>query len=199
MKFEIPTSMKAEHDELHTALAQATKVGGQTGEAAKAVAIVLHAHFVKEEEYALPPLGLLAALAHGNFERGMADVLTLTDKLATQLPQMLAEHKQIVAALEKMIAAAKAEQQPAIVDFAEKLMLHAQMEEQVAYPTALLIGRYVRAALAVSCSLSGALQAVHGSNGDVPALVSQAAHTKIMRRRAPAPSPRVTNYTGCRG
>lgn len=167
MKFEIPTAMKAEHDELHAALVRATKAGGQTGEAAKAVAKVLHSHFVKEEEYALPPLGLLPALAQGNFERGMADVLAMTDKLEAQLPQMLAEHQQIVAALEKLAVAAKAERQPDVVDFAEKLMLHAQAEEQVAYPTTLLIGRYVRAALAVSCSLSEALRAVHGSDGGV--------------------------------
>ena len=126
----------------------ATEAIRVTGEAAKAIAKVLHAHFVKEEEYALPPLGLLPALAYDNFERGMADVLAMTDTLAAELPQMLAEHKQIVAALEKLIAAAKAEQHSDVVTFAEKLMLHALAEEQVAYPTALLIGRYVKARLA---------------------------------------------------
>jgi hypothetical protein len=148
MRFEIPTAMKAEHDELHSELVHATKAGGQTGEAAKAVAKVLHAHFVKEEEYALPPLGLLTALAQGKFEPGMADVLAMTDKLEAELPQMLVEHSQIVAALERLVAAAKVENRPDVVDFAKKLMLHAQAEEQVAYPTALLIGRYVKIKLA---------------------------------------------------
>jgi len=148
MNFEIPKAMKAEHDELHEALVRATNAGGETGAAAKAVAKVLHAHFVKEEEYALPPLGLLPALAHDKFEPGMADVLAMTDRLEAELPQMLAEHKQIVAALEKLIAAAKVENKPDVVDFAEKLMLHAQAEEQVAYPTTLLIGRYVKEKLA---------------------------------------------------
>jgi hypothetical protein len=148
MKFEIPTAMKAEHDELHSELVHATKAAGQTGEAAKVVAKVLHAHFVKEEEYALPPLGLLPALARGEFEPAMKEVLAMTDKLAAEMPQMLAEHKQIVAALEKLVAAAKAEQRSDVVNFAEKLMMHALTEEQVAYPTALLIGRYVKARLA---------------------------------------------------
>ena len=62
---------------------------------------------------------------------------------------MLLEHTDIVAALKKLIEAAKAEARPDIVHFAEKLMLHAQTEEQVAYPTALLIGRYVKSKLAV--------------------------------------------------
>jgi hypothetical protein len=148
MKFEIPKPMKIEHDELHADLVKATKLGGGTGEAAKAVAKVLHNHFVKEEEYALPPLGLLATLSEGKFEPGMAEVLKMTDKLERELPTMLSEHKDIVAALEKLTEAAKAENKPDIVHFAEKLMLHAQTEEQVSYPTTLLIGRYVKTKLA---------------------------------------------------
>jgi hypothetical protein len=54
MKLEIPKPMKIEHDELHADLVEATKAGGKTAEAAKGVAKVLHSHFVKEEEYALP-------------------------------------------------------------------------------------------------------------------------------------------------
>ena len=149
MKFEIPKPMKIEHDELHADLVNATKAGGQTGEAAKAVAKVLHNHFVKEEEYALPPLGLLVALSGGKFETGMADVLKMTDKLAADLPKMLAEHAEIVAALKKLVEAATAENKPGIVRFAQKLMLHAQTEEQVSYPAALLIGAYIKGRLAV--------------------------------------------------
>jgi hypothetical protein len=58
--------MKKEHEELHSELEKATREKGAVGEAAKAVAKVLHPHFVKEEEYAMPPLGLLALLAEGN-------------------------------------------------------------------------------------------------------------------------------------
>ena len=72
----------------------------------------------------------------------------MTDKLDAELPTMLSEHKDIVAALKKLTEAAKAENKPDIVHFAEKLMLHAQTEEQAAYPTALLIGRYVKSKLA---------------------------------------------------
>jgi len=37
-------------------LRQATQLSGKTGEVAKTVAELMHPHFVKEEEYALPPL-----------------------------------------------------------------------------------------------------------------------------------------------
>ena len=55
MKFQKPSALKSEHEELHGELG-ATKAGGHTGEAAKAVAKLMHTHFVKEEEYALPPV-----------------------------------------------------------------------------------------------------------------------------------------------
>jgi len=147
MKLEIPRPLKAEHDELHTELAAAAKAGGRTGEAARAVADVLHPHFLKEEAYALPPLGLLASLAQGRVGCQMADVLEMTDKLERELPTMIAEHKKIVAALKKLVDAANAEKKPEIARLADKLMLHADTEEKVSYPTALLIGHYVRAKL----------------------------------------------------
>lgn len=149
MKFEIPKPMKIEHDELHAELVNATKAGGRTGDAAKAVAKVLHPHFVKEEEFALPPLGLLTKLIHGGVEPEMADVLKMTDRLETELPQMLSEHKDIVAALNNLIDVARAENKPEAAQFAEKLMIHAKAEEEVSYPTALLIGRYVKSKLGV--------------------------------------------------
>lgn len=147
MNFEIPAPLKAEHEELHGELVLATKAGGRTGEAAKAVAEVMHPHFLKEEEYALPPLGLLRALSKGKLEAGMAEVLKLTDKLEADLPHMISEHRDIVTALQQLVEAAKSENKPAHARFAEKLIAHAQAEEEVSYPTALLIGRYLKAVL----------------------------------------------------
>jgi hypothetical protein len=54
---KIPESLKLEHEELHADLVGATKAGGKTGEAANAVAKVLHGRFVKEEEFVVPPIG----------------------------------------------------------------------------------------------------------------------------------------------
>lgn len=65
MKPQIPQPLKVEHEELHAELVKATKAGGKTGEAAEEVARALHPHFEKEEEFALPPLGLLSSLIEG--------------------------------------------------------------------------------------------------------------------------------------
>jgi hypothetical protein len=104
----------------------------------------MHPHFIKEEAYALPPLGLLRMLSEGKVTAEMADVLAMTDKLKAELPQMLAEHRSIVAALHDLSAAAERAGKVEYVDFAEALMRHAQTEEEVAYPAAILVGEYVR-------------------------------------------------------
>ena len=57
MTFTIPAPLKLEHEELHADLVKATQAGGQVGDAAGTVAKVLHEHFVKEEEFALPSQG----------------------------------------------------------------------------------------------------------------------------------------------
>lgn len=149
MEFKIPHAMKVEHEGLHVDLTKAIQSGGETGAAAKQVAEALHAHFESEEKYALPPLGLLPALAAGNIVPEMAQVFPMTDTLKAELPHMLEEHQAIVAALKKMIEAARQEEKMEHVTFAENLMLHAQNEEEVSYPTAILIGEYLKLKLGI--------------------------------------------------
>lgn len=144
VEFKIPYPLKQEHEELHNMLRKATQESGEIGDAAKLVAKLMHPHFIKEEEYALPPLGLLHDLAQGKVTPDMEEVLGLTDRLKSDLGQMLEEHKSIVAALEKLSAAAKKAKKMEYVEFARVLTLHAQTEEEVSYPTAILIGEYIR-------------------------------------------------------
>ena len=153
MRFDIPKPLQVEHEELHARLVTATKEPGAIGEAAREVARLLHPHFVREEEFALPPLALLERLARGDASDEMAAVLAMTRRLKAELPQMLAEHNGIVSALEKLRTAARAAGKPEHERFAEALVLHAQTEEQVLYPAAILAGERVaqlldRAALA---------------------------------------------------
>lgn len=148
MQFTAPSAMVAEHHELHADLAHAIKSGGRTAEAARAVAKVLHGHFLREEEFAVPPLSLLVPLAKGEFSGEMAEVLAMTDRLEAELPKMLEEHKVIVKALVDLADAARGEDKPEVEKFAERLSLHAQTEEQLSYPAAILVGKYVRSKLA---------------------------------------------------
>jgi hypothetical protein len=147
MTLGIPTPMKTEHDHLHQRLVALTREPGPVGAAAREVARALHPHFVKEEAFALPPLGLLTQIARSGVTPAMAEVLPLTQRLEAEFEQMLREHGEIVAVLEPLAAAGRAERNAEAVAFAEALLLHAQIEEQVLYPAALLVGERVAAAL----------------------------------------------------
>ena len=154
MTFTIPAPLKLEHEELHADLVKATQAGGRVGDAANAVASVLHDHFVKEEQFALPPLGLLSRLARDQVDADIKNVLPMTDRLKTELSEMLDEHKAVVAALKTLITAAEADNKPEHARFAEKLMLHAQTEEEVLYPAAILIGNYIKLRLKASSTIA---------------------------------------------
>lgn len=144
MTFDVPESLTIEHEELHHELASATRRGGQTGAAAERVATLLHAHVMREEELALPPLALLRPLAAGHVSPEMRDVVSLTDRLKADLPRMLDEHQAILVALEGLAHAARVERHPEVVRFVGKLILHAHTEEQVLYPAALLVGEFLK-------------------------------------------------------
>lgn len=140
----IPSALKLEHEKLHADLAEATKLPGKTGVAAQKVATALHEHFLREEEFAMPPLGLLASLADGHVTPEMRPAIAMSDRLKAEMPQMLNEHKVIVQALEELGQAAQAEHHPEVSRFVEELTHHAENEEQVLYPAAILVGEYLK-------------------------------------------------------
>jgi hypothetical protein len=103
--------------------------------------------FEREEQIALPPLGLLAPLSRGEASPEMREVLPMTDSLRAELPRMLEEHVAIHAATTRLGEVARAEGDGEVAQLAEKLALHARFEEEMFYPAAVLVGDLVRARL----------------------------------------------------
>ncbi len=145
--FRIPERLQLEHAALHGELVKATQAGGEVGEAAQRVARLVYPHFKKEEDFALPPLGILSAVAEGRVTPEMGDVLKLTDRLRSELPRMREEHAAIVAALKGLEQAAKNEGKREYVRFCSNLVLHARTEEEVLYPAAIVLGEYLKMVL----------------------------------------------------
>lgn len=145
-RLEIPKSVRDEHEIIHSALVEATRAPGRVGAAATSLAQVLHPHFVREEEIALPPLRLLAPLAAGAgvSESEASEALAMTDALKRELPRMLEEHQGIRAAVEGLRQAAVSEGVLKYQQLADQLALHAKTEEEVLYPAALLVGELIR-------------------------------------------------------
>jgi hypothetical protein len=141
---DIPNLLRLEHEELHAEIWKATKLGGETGAAAKAVVRVLLPHVLLEEEFGLPPLSILPRLARGEVTADMAPLIERAERLKEELPRMLDDHKHIVEALRNLLRAATTENQPSYARFAQKLILHAQMEEEVLYPASIIVGEYLK-------------------------------------------------------
>ena len=143
--FPIPESMQAEHAEIHLALERAAEASGRVGDAARQLAAVLHPHFVREEQIALPPLALLRPLAQGEWRPEMRDVLHMTDSLRAELPQMLRDHEAIAVAAQNLESIARADADADAEELARALQRHARSEEDLFYPAAVLVGELVRA------------------------------------------------------
>lgn len=142
MDMNIPGSLLEEHAHLQHALERATQEEGAVGVAARAVMEVLGPHFEKEEEFALPPLGMLTVSGEaptGDVER----TIGLTERLGRELPLMLEEHG-LIALMVALTAEAKRAEKNEYVVLARDLLHHARMEEEVMYPASLLIGSYLR-------------------------------------------------------
>lgn len=141
---QTPQSLAAEHRELHEILARATKEGRELGRAAEELEEALAPHFKREEEIATPPLGLLPKLAREQVTVEMRAVLPMTDALERELPQMLREHEVIRAAVTRFRAEAAKAGRDEYVRFSDKLAAHAREEEEILYPAAVIVGRYVK-------------------------------------------------------
>lgn len=141
---QTPPSLAAEHRELHEVLARASKEGGELGRAAEELEKALAPHFKREEEIATPPLGLLPKLAREQATADMRAVLPMTEALERELPQMLREHEVIRGAVSRFREAAAKADRDEYVRFSDELAAHARQEEEILYPAAVLVGRYVK-------------------------------------------------------
>jgi hypothetical protein len=143
-KPEVPSSIKKEHEYLLETIHQLTLSGDSTGHAAVKLYDLMVHHFKEEEEYVLPPLGLLPMLASEKLPAPGDDIIKLCGKLKSQLPHLNAEHQMIKAYMDELMQAAARENHPGIAAFEKELQKHANTEEEVFFPAAILIGEYLK-------------------------------------------------------
>jgi hypothetical protein len=142
MALQIPDSLKNAHAALHGSLRRAMREPGHTGEVARRIMEIMDGHMLREEKFALRPLGLLQALGRGETPPDLAEAVRMVDGLKREMPQMIAEHRQIAELLRQFAQDAEAEGKAEYVAVAQELIVHAQLEEDVLYPAAMLVGAY---------------------------------------------------------
>ncbi|SDM35200.1 Hemerythrin HHE cation binding domain-containing protein [Daejeonella rubra] len=143
-KPEVPSSIKKEHDNLLEKLYKFTSINDSTGLAAKKLYNLLQHHFNEEEDYVLPPLGLLPQLTNGKIPEQTKNVIALTEKLKSQLSHMSAEHQLIEAYLDEIKQADSNLKYPEIIELEKEIHKHAKIEEEVLFPASILVGDYLK-------------------------------------------------------
>ncbi len=146
MPLAAPASVNKDHQELQRLLVSVQHLSGKTGAVAEGLADPLQAHMEKEENLALPLLGILAELVEGKLTMGQAfRAARLYSKMKEEYPGMLRGHREIRKQLSRLKKIGADEGHLTAVRFAEALEQHSQQEEEVLYPAALLAGKLASA------------------------------------------------------
>lgn len=144
MKPKIPKAIQHGHESLCSELEDVIDQGGRVGEKAKTLKDTMNFHFRKEEEYALPPLGLLVALSEGSWEIDSKEAIKMADSLQTDWCEMAKEHSDIAKVMHELKQIADEDNNFVAKQFVKSLTLHMELEDQVLYPTTILIGNYLK-------------------------------------------------------
>lgn len=140
---QVPAPLLADHEDLHRQLGRLAGETGPLGAAAAEVERLLQTHTIREETLALPLLGLLPAIVNGEAAIAEQQAVALAQELRRELPRMLEEHIAIVGALQTLLDMAYEIGRPDVSQFASQLIRHAELEEHVLYPAAILAGDFL--------------------------------------------------------
>ena len=136
-----PSSLEAEHKEVHGKLEKIISSSGDTANVAKQVQSILQPHFEKEEQLSIPVLGALQPYVNGTLtEEAKNQAIQKSKQFKQEYPTMLQEHKQIVVALDNLENTAMNENRQDVISFIADLKSHAMNEEQITYPATIVIG-----------------------------------------------------------
>lgn len=143
-KLSVPAALLHAHDEARAELVRATMEGGRIAEAATRVAQLCLPHFEHEEKHIFPVLALLPHLEQGNVQPDMMDILPLISDFSARHHALNDHHQTILAAIEELLQAAHKEKNREFAEFAYNMRIHEKIEDEVIYPTVVLIGNYLQ-------------------------------------------------------
>src|SRR5476649_1460947 len=147
-KLTVPNALRLGHDEARAELVRATIEGGRIAKAGKRVVQLCLPHFEHDEKSVFPVLVLLPDLERGNVRPEMMDVMPLISDFMAKHDALDHHHQLIVSAIEELLQAAHKEKSREFAEFAYSLRFHERIEDEVIYPTVVLIGKYLQEKLA---------------------------------------------------
>jgi hypothetical protein len=141
---DTPHALRMEDRHLREDLAKALADQGAVGAAAREIERILLPHLEQREQSVFRPLGLLSGLARDESGFDAAQAIALTDQIERELPGLVEEHRALYQATKRLTDAANREHKPQYLDLTDRLWVHVRLEEEVLYPTVVLVGRYLK-------------------------------------------------------
>ena len=146
-KFEIPEALALDYEALRAGLNRAATQPGSIGEAAKRVAQLCRTHFAKEEEHVSYAFGLLHDLESNDVRPNTAAVAPMIAQFSAQHLALRGHHQSIHLAIEELLQEARIADNKEVAELVYNLRDHEKIENEVVYPTMLLINGSVRESL----------------------------------------------------
>jgi hypothetical protein len=141
---DIPPSEEMEHEGDIAYLTKLSERPGPVGPAAKNLIELFKGHMEAEDEFILPPLTLLPALAAGKVSPDMKWAIADADKLKAEQENVRAKHQALTEGFIALKDAAQQEHDPNVEGFASDLAADDLADVDITEPTVLLIGEFLR-------------------------------------------------------
>ncbi len=145
---QIPQSVRYEHEQIVKELTSFAKREVDHIAAVQKALIVIKAHYAKEEAFVLPPLALLPQIAKGAISKDMEPAIAMADRTKAALPELQNDHMQITSLMNELIEAGKTVHDEELIQLATRVAIQSLNDFEIAQPTTILIGDYLRRRLA---------------------------------------------------
>jgi hypothetical protein len=142
--FQVPQSIRLQHDQIINRLAHLAKRGDKEAAAAQRALTFLKEHYAKEEQFVLPPLGLLPRIAKGEIAKDMEPAVAMADRTKSALADFQNDHIKITSLMNELIAVGKKKKNEELVRLATRVAAQSLNDIEIAQPTTILIGDYLR-------------------------------------------------------
>jgi hypothetical protein len=145
---QIPQSIRYEHEQIIKELTNVAKREVAHAVPAQKALTVIKAHYAKEEAFVLPPLALLPQIAKGAISKDMEPAIAMAERTHAALPELQNDHLQITSLMNELIEAGKAGHDEELIQLATRVAVQSLNDVEIAQPTTILIGDYLRRRLA---------------------------------------------------
>ena len=141
---QVPQSIRLQHEQIVSRLASLAKGKGPVAAAAQKAVNVLKDHYAKEEQFVLPPLGLLPRLAKGEVSKDMEPAIAMAERTKAALAEFQNDHIQLTSLMNEMIAVGKKHRSQELLNLATRIANQSLNDIEVAQPATIFIGEYLR-------------------------------------------------------